>query len=80
MSYVKCISGHTSARSVQRYLERGGRALATDFLNIDTPVTGVRDGLEDHGHIDWWRDMDRTRAVFGNDAIWNEHRAHVEVL
>lgn len=63
MPYVKCISGHTSARSVQLYLERGGRALATDFLNIDAPVSGVRDGLEDHGRIDWWRETDRTRAV-----------------
>lgn len=75
MPYVKCISGHTSARAVQRYLERGGRALATDFLNIDAPVSGVRDGLEDHGRIDWWREMDRTRAAFGNDAAWNGHRA-----
>lgn len=75
MPYVKCISGHTSARAVLRYLERGGRALATDFLNIDAPVSGVRDGLEDHGRIDWWREMDRTRAAFGNDAAWNGHRA-----
>ncbi|WP_283170681.1 relaxase/mobilization nuclease domain-containing protein [Curtanaerobium respiraculi] len=75
MPYVKCISGHTSARAVQRYLERGGRALATDFLNIDAPVSGVRNGLEDHGRIDWWREMDRTRAAFGNDAAWNGHRA-----
>ena len=75
MPYVKCISGHTSARAVQRYLERGGRALATDFLNIDAPVSGVRDGLEDHGRIDWWREMDRTRAAFGNDAAWNGQRA-----
>ena len=75
MPYVKCISGHTSACAVQRYLERGGRALATDFLNIDAPVSGVRDGLEDHGRIDWWREMDRTRAAFGNDAAWNGRRA-----
>ena len=44
MPYVKCISGHTSARGVQRYLEKDGRALATDFLNLDAPVKGVRDG------------------------------------
>lgn len=40
MPYVKCISGHMSARAVQRYLERGGRALATDFLNIEAQVSG----------------------------------------
>lgn len=73
--YVKCISGHTSARSVQLYLKRGGRALTTDFLNIDAPVTGVCDGLEDHGRIDWWREMYLTRAAFGNDAAWNGHRS-----
>lgn len=75
MPYVKCISGHTSAHAVQRYLEAGGRALATDFLNIDAPVSGVRDNLEDHGRIDWWREMDRPRASFGNDAAWNGQRA-----
>ena len=75
MPYVKCISGHTIARSVQLYLERGGRALATDFLNIDAPVSEVRDGLEDYQRIDWWREMDRTRSAFGNDAVRNGHRA-----
>lgn len=75
MPYVKCISGHTSARFIQRYLEKGGRALATDFVNIDAPVKGVRDGLEDFEPFDWWREMDRTRSEFGNDAPWNGRRA-----
>ncbi len=75
MPYVKCISGHTSARYIQRYLERDGRALATDFVNIDVPVKGVRDGLEDYEPFDWWREMDRTRSDFGNDAPWNGQRA-----
>lgn len=35
----------------------------------------MRDGLEDHGRVDWWREMDHTRATFGNDAAWNGHRA-----
>lgn len=34
MGIVKAISGHTGARGVMRYLERDGRALARDFLNI----------------------------------------------
>lgn len=55
MPYVKCILGHTSARGVQRYLEKDGRALATDFLNLDAPVKGVRDGLEDYAAFEWWR-------------------------
>ena len=75
MPYVKCISGHTSARYIQRYLEKNDRALATDFVNIDVPVKGVRDGLEDYEPFDWWREMDRTRGDFGNDAPWNGQRA-----
>ena len=70
MPYVKCISGHTSARGVQRYLEKNGRALATDFLNLDAPVKGVRDGLEDYAAFEWWREMDETRHAFGNDMPW----------
>ena len=75
MPYVKCISGHTSARYIQRYLEKGGRALATDFVNLDVPVKGVRDGLEDFESFDWWREMDQTRSDFGNDTPWNGQRA-----
>lgn len=75
MPYVKCISGHTSARYIQRYLEKNDRALATDFVNIDVPVKGVRDGLEDYEPFDWWREMDQTRGDFGNDAPWNGQRA-----
>lgn len=75
MPYVKCISGHTSTRYIQRYLEKDGRALATDFVNLDAPVKGVRDGLEDFEAFDWWCEMDRTRSDFGNDAPWNGQRA-----
>ncbi|WP_418864244.1 relaxase/mobilization nuclease domain-containing protein [Slackia exigua] len=74
MPYVKCISGHTSSRGVQGYLEKNGRALATDFLNIDAPVRRVWDGLEDHAAFEWWREMDSTRHSFGNDAPWNGQR------
>lgn len=75
MPYVKCISGHTSTRYIQRYLEKGGRTLATDFVNIDVPVKGVRDGLEDYEPFDWWREMDQTRSDFGNGTPWNGQRA-----
>ena len=78
--YVKCISGHTSAHAVQRYLERGGRALATDFLNIDVPVSGVREGLEDHGRVDWWREMDSARRLRKRHRLERAPRADVEAL
>ena len=35
MPYVKPISGHTSCRFVQEYLEKNGRALARDFLELE---------------------------------------------
>lgn len=55
---------------MQRYLEKDGRALATDFLNLDAPVKGVRDGLEDYAAFEWWLEMDATRRAFGNDTPW----------
>lgn len=80
MPYVKCISCHTSAHAVRRYLERGGRALATDFLNIDVPVFGVREGLEDHGRVDWWREVDSARRLRKRHRLEWAPRADVEAL
>ena len=34
MPVIKPIPGHTSVRGVQRYLERDGRALGIDLLNL----------------------------------------------
>ena len=59
MPALKPISGHTSCRGPVRYLTRGGRALAEDYINcsradeLGRPV---------------WRQMDDTRAMHGNDV------------
>lgn len=40
MGELKAITGHTRARRLQAYLERGGRALARDFINLAPPLAG----------------------------------------
>ncbi len=71
MPYVKFTTGHTDCSAIHRYLEKGGRALATDYLNLDAPVVGVSSGHEDYGEFDWAAVMDETRHAFGNDAPWH---------
>ena len=74
MPIVKPISGHTSTRGVFRYLTRGGRALATDYLNMGEPAVG-RDGkAPKHAQFDWSAVMDRTRHLARNDVAWRGNR------
>lgn len=76
MANLKAITGHTSARGVMRYLERDGRALARDFLNLAPPVAGEGPGgLPEHGPYDWAAAMDATRAAAGNDLPWRGRAA-----
>lgn len=63
-------------RGVQRYLERGGRALATDLLNLSWDEDLDRDSdPELKKAVDWAAEMDMTRAAYGNDAPWHGKRA-----
>lgn len=57
MPYLKPIKGHTSCKGVKRYLERDGRALAMDFINIS----------DDWDGRDWADQMDWCRRVWDND-------------
>ena len=57
MPYLKPIKGHTSVKGVKRYLERDGRALARDFINI----------TDDWEGRDWADQMDWSRRVWDND-------------
>ena len=76
MANLKAITGHTSARGVMHYLERGGRALARDYLNLAPPVAGEGPGdLPGHGPYDWAAAMDATRAAAGNDLPWRGRAA-----
>ncbi|MCH3943922.1 MAG: hypothetical protein LKE37_09845 [Atopobiaceae bacterium] len=62
MPFVKPISGHTKLGAAQRYLEKEGRALARDFLNLDAPMAGIgEDGLPEYREYDWASVMDETR-------------------
>lgn len=58
MTYMKPISGHSSAKWIRYYLFKNGRALDKDFLNLTD---------RDWKGRDWAKVMDRTREIFGND-------------
>ena len=63
MPLLKPISGHTSCKGVWRYLTKDGRALASDYLNLDMPE---REG----DAFDWAAVMDDTRSRWRNDTPW----------
>ncbi len=75
MPVLKPISGHTGLAAAQEYLERGGRALAHDYINLDAPEEGIEGPLPEYGPFDWARVMDETRAELGNDRAWGSRRA-----
>ena len=76
MPFVKPISGHTKLGASQRYLEREGRALARDFLNLDAPMAGIgEDGLPEYRDYDWSSIMDETREKLGNDSPFKGRKA-----
>ena len=69
MPFVKPISGHTKLGAAQRYLEKEGRALARDFLNLDAPMAGIgEDGLPEYRDYDWASIMDETREKLATTA------------
>lgn len=70
MPIVKPIDGHTRCVNVRRYLTRKNRALAADYLNLDAPITGYREGLPAYGAFDWALEMDQTRVRHGNHRPW----------
>lgn len=59
MPYMKAIAGHANTVGyLARYLERNGRALASDFINIQEV---------DYDGVSWDRTMDLTRRECGTD-------------
>jgi hypothetical protein len=76
MPYVKFIAGHTGTGAIRGYLQRNGRALAVDYLNLDAPVLrGSLGELPEYGDFDWSAAMDGTRRDFGTDSSWGGKRA-----
>lgn len=61
MPYMKFVTGHTSTKGIKRYLEKDGRALAEDYLNLNPQGISA---------FDWSVAMDSTRRAFGNDLPW----------
>lgn len=59
MTYMKFISGHSSAKWIRYYLFKNDRALDRDFLNLTD---------RDWKGRDWAKVMDRTREIFGNNV------------
>ena len=53
MPYLKFIKGHTSPTYVQDYLEKGGRALEKDFVNVSEWPNST-----------WGQEMDAFRAAY----------------
>lgn len=59
MPALKSISGHGSTRNVINYLTKGGRDVGRDYINcLEVGLAGEP----------VWRQMDETRAAFGNDS------------
>lgn len=59
MPYLKPIKGHTSCKYVKRYLEKNGRALATDLVGLAEYDSELRD---------WAEQMDYTRDMLGTNV------------
>ncbi len=67
MPILKPISGHTSCQNIQRYLEKGGRALAHDFFNLSWDEREDDDDEALKSVVRWADEMDETRRRAGND-------------
>lgn len=66
MPLVKPMSGQTCLGTAQCYLEREGRALAQDYLNLSPPMEGLDgSGLPEYGECNWATVMDGTREKTG---------------
>lgn len=67
MVYLKPISGHTSVKGVQKYLEKNDRSLALDLINV-FPQEFLP------SHLSWSEQMDETRDLYDNNDSTNGRR------
>lgn len=56
---VKCINGHTGCAATERYLERDGRAIGHNFVNLNCMERGGE-------AVGWAAEMDELQALYGN--------------
>lgn len=75
MPILKVISGHGNTGRIRRYLEKDGRALGRDFMNLPMEewIEETRD--EQSIAIDWDAEMDATRRACGGNDSWRGLRA-----
>lgn len=75
MPILKAIAGHGGTGGIRNYLEKGGRALGRDFLNLPVEewITEDRDGVP--VRVEWDVEMDRTRRSYGGDLPWRGLKA-----
>lgn len=75
MPILKVISGHGNTGRIRKYLEKDGRALGRDFMNlpIEEWVEETRGG--EGIAIDWDIEMDATRKACGGNDSWRGLRA-----
>ena len=75
MPILKVISGHGGTGGIRNYLEKNGRALGRDFLNLPVEewITEDRGGAT--LRVEWDAEMDATRRAYGTDAPWKGMRA-----
>lgn len=65
MTMLKTINGHAHCHFIQNYLEKDGRAIAHDFVNLD--------GRDEQRN--WSYFMDKAREGFGTDIGWGSKRS-----
>lgn len=75
MPILKAIAGHGGTGGIRNYLEKGGRALGRDFLNLPVEewITEDRDGVP--VCVEWDAEMDSTRRSYGGDLPWRGLKA-----
>ncbi|WP_172136447.1 relaxase/mobilization nuclease domain-containing protein [Adlercreutzia sp. ZJ473] len=75
MPILKVISGHGGTGGIRNYLEKGGRALGCDLLNLPFDDWAVEDRGGEALDVEWDAEMDATRRAYGTDASWRGMRA-----
>ena len=75
MPILKVISGHGGTGGIRNYLEKDGRALGRDFLNLPVEEWITEDRGGSPLRVEWDAEMDATRRAYGTDAPWKGMRA-----
>lgn len=70
MPILKVISGHGNTRRIRRYLEKDGRALGRDFMNLPMEEWLEETRGEQSIAINWDAEMDATRRACGGNDSW----------